>query len=600
MTPDQDARNKKNFNIEYNTLKVLDTLNIGFMHMDMDSGIIEVNEKILEWYGGDRSDIIGHNAREFFTPEDFERLITIDSDFLQKGSQHYQFEYNLPTINGDKVPFLLSISVDKDSDGTPHATNVMLTDIREQKRMQEELTRINNALSISQEALENEKKMIETILFGIGDCVTIFGYDGKLLLSNPMGKEIRGDRTSPLIDLDSTTNRFFTFDISGDRRQFIGRIEVIRDNLERVTAYAEILKDITDQKKLEERENELRIIKRKMQRSGIESEMIGVSPGMEKVFDHISRCAEVDSSILILGETGVGKGLVARAIHDHSKRKKNNFVAINCGSIPETLLESELFGHEKGAFTGAVVSRIGLFREAEGGTLFLDEVGDLKISLQVKLLRALQEKEIRPVGGTRSFPINVRIISATNCNLSDLISKGLFREDLYYRIAVIPVTIPPLRERREDILYLAEHFIKKHCKNNKTQLKRMDDDARQLLLHHQWPGNIRELENAIEYAIAMSIDNHIKSGDFPLQVMACQNLSKNFSIMSQPLSLIPVQHLQCSDQPTLIPLKSWEQEERQLIAETLEKNRGNRNETAKKMSMSRSTLWRKIKMYHLS
>lgn len=600
MLNDQNDRNGILPTIDYDSLKVLDTLNIGFIHMDMDSGIIEVNEKILEWYGGKRSDLVGHNAKEFFEPDDFDRLMAIDLGYLHKGFQQYQFEFNLPTKKGESIPFLLSLSVDKNAEGIPYATNVMLTDIREQKRMQEELRRANNALAVSQEALENEKKMIETILFGIGDCVTIFDYEGNLMLNNPMGKEIRGDRITPLIELDSNAEKIFNFNISGERRQFAGRIEIIHDNLGRVNAYAEILNDITNQIKLEEREHELRMIKRRMQRGEIESEMIGVSPAMEKVFDLILRCAEVDSSILILGETGVGKELAARAIHAHSKRKGGHFVAINCGSIPGALLESELFGHEKGAFTGAVTSRMGLFREAEGGTLFLDEVGDLNIALQVKLLRALQEKEVRPVGGTRTFPINVRIISATNRNLSDLISKGLFREDLFYRIAVVPITIPPLRERREDILYLAEHFIKKHHKHDDAIQKRLDDESRQLLLRHQWPGNIRELENAIEYALTMSVDNIIKAGDFPLQMMSSRTLSNNFNKTSQLLSSIPLHQVKSFDQSKISPLKSWEQDERQIIDETLEMCKGNRNDTANKLSMSRSTLWRKMKKYNLS
>ncbi len=600
MSNDQNDKNGILPTIDYNTLKVLDTLNIGFIHMDMDSGIIEVNEKILEWYGGKRSDLVGHNAKEFFKPDDFDRLMAIDLGYLNKGFQQYQFEFNLPTKKGESNPFLLSLSIDKNAEGTPYATNVMLTDIREQKRMQEELRRANNALAVSQEALENEKKMIETILFGIGDCVTIFDYEGNLMLNNPMGKEIRGDRITPLIELDSNAEKIFNFNISGERRQFAGRIEIIHDNLGRVNAYAEILNDITNQIKLEEREHELRMIKRRMQRGEIESEMIGVSPAMEKVFDLILRCAEVDSSILILGETGVGKELAARAIHAHSKRKGGHFVAINCGSIPEALLESELFGHEKGAFTGAVTSRMGLFREAEGGTLFLDEVGDLNITLQVKLLRALQEKEVRPVGGTRTFPINVRIISATNRNLSDLISKGLFREDLFYRIAVVPIMIPPLRERREDILYLAEYFIKKHNKHDDAIQKRLDDESRQLLLRHQWPGNIRELENAIEYAITMSFDNIIKAGDFPLQMMSSPTLSNNSNKTPQLISSILLQQVKSFDQSTISPLKSWEQDERQIIDETLTMCKGNRNNTADKLSMSRSTLWRKMKKYHLS
>jgi len=582
-------------------LNLLDTLNIGFIHMDMDFGILEVNEKILEWYGGAREELVGHNSREFLSPEDFNRLNAIDRPYVLQGVQHYQYEFNIPNKKGEIVPFLLSQSINRDAAGVPVSTNVLLTDISDQKRMQEELTRINRALAASQEALENEKKMIETILFGIGDCVTIFDQDGNLLLSNPMGKEIRGTRTSPLLNLEYGAEKQFNFEIDGQRRQFAGRIEVIHDNQGRVNAYIEILKETTDQIRLEQRENELLLIKRQIQRGDIESEMIGISPAMQKVFDLILRCSEVDSSVLILGETGVGKELAAHAIHDQSKRRSKPFVPFNCGSIPEALLESELFGHDKGAFTGAYSSRIGLFRGAEGGTLFLDEVGDLAPALQVKLLRVIQEREVRPVGGNRTYPINVRIISATNRNLTEFVNRGLFREDLFYRIAVIPITIPPLRDRRDDILHLAEHFIRKHCDRNGTARKRFVADSRQLLLSHPWPGNIRELENSIEYALAMSQGSLIKPVDFPLQLAAQQaNSPGPIGKLVSGAPVAPQGAGSAHQTPQTTPLKSWEQEERQRIAEALEKCQDNRNAAAHILSMSRSTLWRKIKMYHLA
>jgi len=580
-------------------LELLDTLNIGFLHMDMNFGILEVNEKVIEWYGGTREDLVGHDSREFFSPEDFAHLMDLDKGFVNQSAYQYQYEFYLPNKFGERFPFLLSQSVNKDAMGNPASTNVLLTNISEQKRMQEELLMTNSALTASQEALENEKKMIEAILFGIGDCVTIFDHEGKLLLSNPMGKEIRGNRTTPLLDLDTLSEKILNLEIAGEHRQFVGRIEVIHDNQGLVKAYVEIFKETTDQIKLEERENELLIMRRQIQREKIESEMIGVSPAMQKVFDLILRCAEVDSSILILGETGVGKELAARAIHSQSRRKGNPFVAVNCGSIPEPLLESELFGHEKGAFTGAVASRTGLFRDADGGTLFLDEVGDLNISLQVKILRALQEKEIRPVGGSRTYPINVRIISATNRNLNELITKGLFREDLYYRIAVIPLTIPPLRERQEDILYLAEHFIKKHCKRNNMARKRLDPETRQLLLSHPWPGNIRELENSIEYAVAMCRSSLIKQSDFPIQMVASSEMPRYYKETQGTNAKFSPTSMQHEHASSLLSLRTWEYEERQLIADTLEKCRGNRKAAADFLGMSRSTLWRKIRMYHL-
>jgi len=580
--------------------KMLDKLNIGFVHGDYDYSILDVNEKIVEWYGGTREEIVGHNIREFLSPDEFKQLDDIDLYNIQKGNQNYTIELTIHSKKGTAIPVILSSTLNRNDTGASVSAYTFLTDISDQKRMQEELLQTNRALATSQEALDNEKKILETIIFGIGDCVTIFTPEGNLLLSNPKGKEIRGTRTSPLLGLKYDTEKQFSFEIEGQHRQFTGRVEVIHDNQGQVKAYIEILKETTDQIKLKERENELRLIKRQIGWGKIESTMIGNSTAIRKVFDLIQRCAEVDSSILILGETGVGKELVARAIHAQSKRSKKPFVPVNCGSIPETLLESELFGHNKGAFTGAYSSRIGLFRGAEGGTLFLDEVGDLAPALQVKLLRAIQEREVRPVGGDQTYPINVRIISATNRNLSAIVNEKLFREDLFYRISVIPITIPPLRDRREDILLLAEHFIQKYSKLNHKARKRLSADSRQLLLNCEWPGNIRELENSIEYAMAMSQGSQIKTNDFPLQMATQQEhnahdiggkLALRSSTAQQDAE--PAHHALASQ------LRSWEQKERQQIAEVMEKCHDKRNTAAHMLSMSRSTLWRKIKLYHL-
>jgi two-component system response regulator AtoC len=323
--------------------------------------------------------------------------------------------------------------------------------------------------------------------------------------------------------------------------------------------------------------------------------MIGGSRRMQEVYALIELASRSEAPVLIVGETGVGKELVARAIHARSKRRDRPFVPVNCGSIPESLLESELFGHEKGAFTGAVASRIGLFREAEGGTLFLDEVGDLDPAFQVKLLRALQEREVRPLGGNRAYPVDVRIVSATNRDLAGMVARGSFRSDLYFRIAVIPVVIPPLRERREDILPLADNFLNKHAGRAAAAGRRLDPDARRLLLEYPWPGNIRELANAIEYAVAMSRRAVLQPADFPL-LQAAQRAVPKSPVASTETGRFP--------QPVLdgLPptyLKPWEVEERETILETLTRCKGNRGRAARKLRMSRTTLWRKIRRYDL-
>jgi len=231
--------------------------------------------------------------------------------------------------------------------------------------------------------------------------------------------------------------------------------------------------------------------------------IIGRSPAMLDVFKMIETVARTNSTILLTGESGTGKGLVAQAIHFHSLRRDKPMVALNCGALPENLLESELFGHMRGAFTGADTNKKGLLEVAERGTVFLDEIGEMSPVLQVKLLRVLQERRFRRVGGLEELQADIRVIAATNQDLSKAIAEGRFREDLYYRINVIPITLPPLRERREDIQLLAEHFVAKYTEQMEKEITGISHEAMELLIHHDWPGNIRELENVVERAVAL-------------------------------------------------------------------------------------------------
>ena len=245
------------------------------------------------------------------------------------------------------------------------------------------------------------------------------------------------------------------------------------------------------------------------------SNIIGRSPKMQEIFSLIERVARTNSTVLLQGESGTGKELIARAIHFASPRANRRFLSVNCGALPETLLESELFGHEKGSFTGAVREKKGLFRESHHGTLFLDEIGETNTSIQVKLLRALQEKKVRKVGGSEEQSVDVRIITATNQDLAELIERGDFREDLYYRINVIPILLPALRQRREDIPLLVDHFIEKHCKEMRIPTRPIENSAMRVLEEYRWPGNVRELENMIERILALSTGETITTRDMP-------------------------------------------------------------------------------------
>src|SRR3989454_290466 len=239
---------------------------------------------------------------------------------------------------------------------------------------------------------------------------------------------------------------------------------------------------------------------------------------MQEVFKMIERVADTDSTILIRGESGTGKELVARALHFNSRRQFAPFVPVNCAAIPENLLESELFGHRKGAFTGAVTDKKGLFQEADGGTIFLDEIGWMAAPLQTKLLRVLQERELRRVGDTQSFKVDVRVLAATNQPLQQRIKEGTFREDLFYRISVIPIELPPLRDRVEDIPELVHHFLA-HRQSSTNEVPKISDPAMEVLMNYTWPGNVRELENAIERGVALCDNSLIDAKDLPPRVL---------------------------------------------------------------------------------
>jgi two-component system response regulator HydG len=248
------------------------------------------------------------------------------------------------------------------------------------------------------------------------------------------------------------------------------------------------------------------------------TDFIGQSNEMKRIFSVIDKLSRVETAVLIRGESGTGKELVAQALHHNSPRKDNRFVTINCSAIPETLIESEFFGHEKGAFTGADSRKIGKFQYADGGTLFLDEIGDVSAAMQVKLLRALQEKKFTPVGSNREVEVNVRIVAATNRNLEDMIKKNEFREDLFYRLNVLPIQLPPLRERKNDIEILATYFIDKFNQQHQKKITGVSKETMELLKAHSWPGNIRELENVIEHAFVIETTNEITPPSLPESV----------------------------------------------------------------------------------
>ncbi len=311
--------------------------------------------------------------------------------------------------------------------------------------------------------------------------------------------------------------------------------------------------------------------------------LVGQSARMRELFDLLETVAASPSTVLLTGETGTGKELAARAIHHNSVRRAHRFVALNCSAVPETLLEAELFGHVKGAFTGAVANRTGRIETAHQGTLFLDEVGVMSISLQAKLLRVLQERELERLGDTRTIKVDVRVIAATNADLQQLVGDGLFREDLYYRLNVIPIFLPPLRERREDIPLLVQHFVARLSPHKKPAQKvTVTQEALRVMMAYAWPGNIRQLENAVERALALSRDRtQIDVQDLPPE------LRDNSPAGQEPTVTLPADGL---DLPLYIA-----DVERQLIGQALDETGGNRQQAARRLGLKRTTLVEKVR-----
>ena len=316
------------------------------------------------------------------------------------------------------------------------------------------------------------------------------------------------------------------------------------------------------------------------------SKIIGKTPAMLEVYKTVARVAPTKSTVLILGESGTGKEMIARAIHEHSPRANLPFVAVDCGALTETILESELFGHVRGAFTGAVADKKGVFEEAQGGTCFLDEIGGISANLQARLLRVLQEHEIRRVGGKDWIPVDVRVVAATNYNLTEAVKSGQFRQDLYYRLNVVAIQLPPLRQRKEDIPLLAQHFLKHYSEEDGKTISTISDKAMDLLSSHPWPGNIRELENAIERAVALSYQPVLTPEDLPRDVREQAALTFRSEASQDGQFML-------ADTPSLEEIK------KRYVLHVLQRTQGNVSATARILNVDRRSLYRMLARYKI-
>ncbi len=353
--------------------------------------------------------------------------------------------------------------------------------------------------------------------------------------------------------------------------QIIKNASVLRDSDGRAIGAVETFTDLSE---VVRQQQEIMSLRKTFHIEDGYQGILGQSPAMQRLFELIENVALSDAPVMIQGQSGTGKELVARAIHDVSLRRSNSFVKVNCAALNENLLESELFGHVKGAYTGADRSRAGRFESAHEGTIFLDEIGDIPLKTQVKLLRVLEEKEIERVGDHKSIPVDVRIVSATNRDLDVLIAQGLFREDLFFRINVFPLRCPALCERKEDIPMIVQNFIEQNMKKSGKKILGLTSEAMEKLMAYSWPGNVRELRNAIEYAFVLCSGGWIEAGHLPVKV-------------TQPETRAP----------NIFPVQPENTKEREQLIRILRQVSGNQSEAARILEVSRVTIWKRIKKY---
>lgn len=418
------------------------------------------------------------------------------------------------------------------------------------------------------------------------------GFDRRDILGIPCFHMMRGRaciNNCPVLTLkdDSETARLESDIINRDRQVIPVRIRLapLKDFDNNIIGYLETIEDLRSMRALDAKMNEPYSL----------AHIIGKSPQMVKIFKILPAFAQSDSSVLITGETGTGKDLVAEAIHQASERSRGPFIKINCGALPESLMESELFGHQKGSFTGAVENKPGRFKLAHNGTLFLTEIGDLPLALQVKLLTFLDDKVIYPLGSNKGIPVNVRIIAATHRNLEQMVREGRFRKDLLFRLNVVRLQLPPLREREEDISLLLNHFFKSFIAKFQKPINNFSKEALQILLNYHYPGNVRELRNIVEYAVNICQEGPIQIDHLPAYLLKSQTEAAPLPIENMRQSSVTPIESRPAEQ--LFQPQSVACLEKQMIMEALMKAGGRKGKAAEMLGWGRSTLWRKIKHY---
>jgi PAS domain S-box-containing protein len=473
-----------------------------------------VNHQALTFFGKTSEELKSWRTSDAIHPDDRDEMNAGLKDAIEKGQPH-EIDHRLRRHDGVYRWYRAWRRPSRDGQGRIVRWYVVLTDIDERKK--------------EVQKLEEQEKELRQVLDLAPQHVTVYGPERERLYANrvaltyfsmnldewqqlPMGSVIHPDDLKRVnVSMVSafvagspfeTETRLRKHD--GSYRWFLGRGNPVRDQQGKITRWHVASTDIDDRKRSEERlQQENVALREEIDKTSMFEEIVGASPGLAAVLSRVSKVAGSDSTVLITGETGTGKELIARAIHRRSGRSSGAFVAVNCAAIPRELITSELFGHEKGAFTGAIQRRLGRFELAEGGTLFLDEVGELSPEIQVALLRVLQERELERVGGTQTIRVDVRVIAATHRDLTAEIERGVFREDLFYRLNVFPLEMPPLRERTEDIPLLVKYFVDRYARKAGKSIRHVNKRAMDHLQSYPWPGNIRELQNVIERSVIL-------------------------------------------------------------------------------------------------
>ena len=454
---------------------------------------------------------------------------------------------------------------------------------------------VERGLADSRQTLAENHRRLEAVLDSTGDAIAMYNPDGRLVFANQSYEDLLAEPADTLRELrrelalarfkESTaaltaermpTGGAVVEHIAGEydgplfyRSMYTVRYAAAGEKIGDLVVY----RDLSQETRIESMTAEVETLRAALETQYSFAGIIGTSRPMQVMCATMKQVADTDISVLVHGESGTGKEMVAKALHFNSRRRKHPFLAINCAALPETLVESELFGHERGAFTGATQQRAGYFEQASGGTLLLDEIGDMSLELQAKLLRVLQEREIRRLGGNRTIKVDVRVVAATNRNLDQAIRDRTFREDLYYRLAEVKVQVPPLRERREDIPLLAVHFLEKHASRANKSVPALSTGASALLSRYSWPGNVRELENAIAGSLARETTNVLRTASLPPEIVPAGTV------------------------PSVPPTGTLADIERRAIEDTVERCGQNMTVAARVLGIGRATLYRKLNSY---